>query len=357
MMRHARKGEPPGWRKWRLSLALIPIGLMFACSEQKPDEVSQAIKEETSPVGEDRDQIVGDDEQWRHYTNARFDFAVEVPPGFLPLAGPQNGDGRIFVKDGSRLRVSGRYNLDSEFDDQINDASKGLTLLSHDKPSPVTWRATAQLATGERVGLMLARGAERIVTARFTYPDDDPTAEKQASRTLDSLRFLAHAGPLTYRYQPTRFASKPVVFSLPGERAWPVDGAKLIPWERASQLGKPICRYGLSGQKQICSAKKEAGLTFAVIDRPLARLRKQFPEALAEPSKLAGREALKITEQAEGSGISYSLIPAGSRTVAVVRSWRQDSEKTGYQEILQDLSFETEPDVGSSRDGSAGPTR
>jgi len=86
-MRHARKGEPPGWGKLGLSLALIPIGLMFACSEQKPDEVSQAIAEETSPVGEDRDQIVGDNDQWHHYTNARFDFAVEVPPGFVPLAG------------------------------------------------------------------------------------------------------------------------------------------------------------------------------------------------------------------------------------------------------------------------------
>ena len=353
----ATKGEPLGWRKLRLSLALIPIGLMLACSQQNPDEASQAIAEDTPPVTEDRDQIVDGDDQWRHYTNARFDFAIEVPPGFVPLAGPQNGDGRIFVKDGSRLRVSGRYNLDSEFDEQINDASKGLTLLSQDKPSPVTWRATAKLVTGKRVGLMLARGADRIVAARFAYPDDDPTAEKQASRTLDSLRFLAHAGPLTYRYQPARFASKPVVFSLPGARAWPVEGAKLIPWERASQLGKPICRYGLSGQKQICSAKKEAGLTFAVLDRPLARLRKQFPDTLAEPSKLAGREALKITEQAEGSGISYGLIPAGSQTVAVVRSWRKDSEETGYQEILQDLSFETEPDVRSSRDGSAGPTR
>ena len=336
-----RAGRP---RYARLSVALIPFGLIFACSEQAEDEPSQAPAADSAPVLEDRDTVEDAHGKWGRYANARFDFAIEVPPGFVSQPRPENGDGRVFVKDDSQLRVSGRYNLDSQFDDQIAAAARGLTILSQEKLSPATWRATAQLQGNKRAALMLARGAEKVVTARFEYPDNETAKEEQAKRTLSSLVFQGHAGPLTYRYQPGRYTSAPVIFSLPGARDWPVEGDKLIPWERASQLGRPSCRYGLSGRTQVCSAEKEPGLTFAVIDRPLARLREQLPAALAEPTTLAGRDGVGVVEEAEGSGASYILVPAGSQTIAVVRSWRKGSDGSGYQAVLRDISFESQPD-------------
>lgn len=336
----SRAGRP---KHARFSAALIPLGLIFACSQPDQDEASQAPAADSASVFEDSDHVEGSHGEWGRYTNARFAFAIEVPPDFVAQPRPENGDGRVFVKDDSQLLVSGRYNLDSQFDEQIADAGKGLTILSQEKLSPATWQATAQLDGNRRVALMLARGAEKVVTAHFEYPDNEPAEEEQARRTLNSLVFLGHAGPLTYRYQPGRFTSAPVIFSLPGTPDWPVEGSKLIPWERASQLGKSSCHYGLSGQKQSCDAEKEAGLTFAVIDRPLARLREQLPAALAESSTLARREALRVIEQAEGSGTSYILVPAGSRTVAVVRNWREDRDESAYQSVLQDISFETQP--------------
>ncbi len=333
------------------SIALLSLGLLVACSQQHSDEASEAQAADSMPVMEDSDRLEDGHGERGRYTNARFEFAIDVPPGFVAQPPPENGDGRVFVKGGNRLQISGRYNLDAVFDEQIADASEGLTLLSQEKLSPATWRATAQLEDNKRVVLMLARGAEKLVTARFDYRTNEPAEEEQANRTLNSLVFVGHAGPLIYQYQPGRYTSVPVIFSLPGAPDWPVEGDKLIPWDRANQLGKSSCHYGLSGQTQICTAEKEAGLTFAAIDRPLAKLRNQLPAALTEPTTLAGRDGLEVVEEAEGSGSSYILIPAGPRTVAVFRSWRKDSGGSGYQAVLQDISFDALSELPSTRKG------
>lgn len=333
-------GRSQGAGRLRRFLAPVALAFLSACSQQGADEAAPVPAAESSPVAEDDDHIIDRDGQWRRYDNARFDFAIDLPPGLVAQPKPQNGDGRLFIKDERRLRVSGRYNLDSTFDEQIADASKGLTILEQERASPATWRATATLDGGKRVALLLARAAERIITARFEYPDNEPAAADQAERTLTSLLLLGHAGSLTYAYRPGRYASVPVTFSLPGARDWPVEGEKLIPWDRAGQLGELSCRYGLSGEAGPCVAEKEAGLTFAVIDRPLARLRQKVPAALVEPSKLAGREGITVVEQAEGSGTSYMLIPAGPQTIAVVRRWEKDADETDYRAILRTVSFE-----------------
>lgn len=348
----ANCGKHDWLKNARLSIALVSLGLIFACSQQNSDQASDVQADGSIPVVEDSDHLEDGHGEQNHYVNARFAFAIDVPPGFVAQPEPENGDGRVFVNGDRRLRISGRYNLDTGFDEQIADASEGLTLVSQEKLTPALWRATAKLDENKRVAIVLARGAEKVVTARFDYRTNARAEEEQVNRTLNSLVFLGHAGPLTYRYKPGRYTSAPVLFSLPGAADWPVEGEKLIPWQRASQLGQSSCRYGLSGQIQVCTAEKEAGLTFAVINRPLAKLRKQLPAALTEPTTLAGRDGLRIVEEAEGSGSSYILIPAGSETVAAIRSWRKDSECSGYQAVLRDISFDAPPDLQSTGKGA-----
>lgn len=331
---------------FRFLPAIVPLGLL-ACSQQAPDQGSHAKAADSHPVSTGNDPLADRSDQWRRYDNARFNFSIDIPPGFAAQPKSKNGDGRVFVKDRSKLRVSGRYNLNSAFAKQIADTGKGLTILTQERSSPVTWRATARLKDDQRVALLLARGEEKVVTTRFEYRGNEPGAAKQAERTLESLMFLDHAGPLTYRYPPERYASQQVSISLPGDHDWPLKGQKLIPWDRASRLGQNSCRYGLSGRTVTCDAAKEAGLAFGLIDRPLARLRKGLPAALVEPFALAGRKGIRLVEQAEGSGSSYILVPAGRQTIAVVRTWRKNGDESGYQAILRDLSFDGAPDRAS----------
>lgn len=324
---------------FRFLPVIVPLALL-ACSQQAADHASQAGAADSRPASLGSDPLAERSDQWRRYDNARFDFSIDIPPGFAAQPKSQNGDGRVFVKGRSKLRVSGRYNLNSAFAKQIADASRGLTILAQERSSPVTWRATAKLNDDQRVALLLARGDDKVVTTRFEYPGNESGAAKQAERTLKSLMFLGHAGPLTYRYSPERYAREQVSISLPGDHDWPLRAQKLIPWDRASQLGQDSCRYGLSGRTVTCDAAKEAGLAFGLIDRPLARLRKGLPAALVEPFALAGRKGIRIVEQAEGSGSSYMLVPADQQTVAVVRTWRKDSDGSGYQAILRDISLD-----------------
>ena len=99
----------------------------------------------------------------------------------------------------------------------------------------------------------------------------------QLSVEINSLLFVGHVGPLSYRYQPERFSLVPVSISLPGAHDAPIDAVKLIPWERAEQLGQTRCSYGLAGRTQICNADIEAGLAFAMLNKPIAELREIVP--------------------------------------------------------------------------------
>lgn len=271
---------------------------------------------------------------WRDYVNHRFDFAVEVPPGFVAEPPPANGDGRLFMRGAARLRVSAGHNLEDAFEDQIAAAKEGLSLNAQARTSDATWRARGREADGRRVLLVLARGEERLVTVRFGYPPQEDLAA-HGERVVDSLQFVGHVGPFTYRYRPDRFTLQRATLTLPGAHGEPIEAEKLIARSRAA---RQRCRYGLSGRQQACDVDREAGLAFAVLDRPLDALRRTVPAALTEPSRLAGRSGFRAVEQADGSGASYAFIPVGAKTVAVVHRWRPGEDAAGVDAVLRSLS-------------------
>jgi len=56
---------------------------------------------------------------WSHYSNARFGYAIDVPPGFIGQGESANGDGQAFKTPTATLRVFGRYIVDGGFEDQV----------------------------------------------------------------------------------------------------------------------------------------------------------------------------------------------------------------------------------------------
>ena len=52
---------------------------------------------------------------WQPYVNARFGFAVEIPPGFMLLNEADNGDGRSYARGAATLAVWGHYLTEGDF--------------------------------------------------------------------------------------------------------------------------------------------------------------------------------------------------------------------------------------------------
>lgn len=61
---------------------------------------------------------------WLRYTNARFAYGIDIPPGFTKGAAPANNDGRTFkAADGATLDVWGANNVTSQV---VTSAYEGL---------------------------------------------------------------------------------------------------------------------------------------------------------------------------------------------------------------------------------------
>lgn len=296
---------------------------------------------------------------WYEYVNARFDFAVEVPPGFFAEPVSAHGDGRAFSRGSARLRVSGTDNLEKPFAEQIAAAREGLSVQREEWTSPGTWRAWGSGAGGPEL-LALARGTDRLVTVRFAYGQDDDELAKHGQRVLDSLRFVGHAGPVAYRFRPDLFVLTQVALAFPGVEGVAVEAEKLIPWRHARRLGKRACRYGPSSRPQVCEAEQEPGLAFAVLDRPIHIVREGVPAGRVEPSGLAGRDGFRTVEARQHAGASFAFIPAGTNTVAVVRHWRDDAgegvDRPVFETVLRSLATaEGEPLADPSSTSEAAP--
>jgi hypothetical protein len=59
---------------------------------------------------------------WKPFANARFGYAIELPPGFEMQRAPDNGDGGTFLaKNGDRILVFGTHVLDTTFDGEASN--------------------------------------------------------------------------------------------------------------------------------------------------------------------------------------------------------------------------------------------
>ena len=58
---------------------------------------------------------------WQPYANARYGFAVEIPPGFTLVNEADNGDGRTYANGEAKLLVWAHYLTAGPFEEEVAD--------------------------------------------------------------------------------------------------------------------------------------------------------------------------------------------------------------------------------------------
>jgi serine/threonine-protein kinase len=100
--------------------------------QQIPDAFSQAGSDHAGDVVVTTSALP-EQQEWERYVNGRFQFGVDVPPGFVrDEPGPANGDGDSFSDGTASMIVYGSNNAleetaESGFDDALNSAPGTVT--------------------------------------------------------------------------------------------------------------------------------------------------------------------------------------------------------------------------------------
>lgn len=121
-----------------------------------------------------------------------------------------------------------------------------------------------------------------------------------------------------------------------------IRGMKLVARDRAELIGKAECMYGLSGQASPCTAEKEAGLAFALVETPYEEMQAQITDPAPSPVTVAGREGIRWEIGAEGEGADYTMLPAYTGTILIVRQYRTSGnpDAAAIAQVFDSLSFD-----------------
>lgn len=128
---------------------------------------------------------------WGIYENARYGYAVDIPPGFEGQGESDNGDGQVFLLDGrvAKLTVWGGFIVaEPDFESeaaarlaQDTDAGWGLASQST-TPTWATWSATRSGRVLHQHMIQLCDGASyaalRLEYAQVDRPGLDPLVEQ-----------------------------------------------------------------------------------------------------------------------------------------------------------------------------------
>src|SRR3569833_3369173 len=63
--------------------------------------------------------------EWSHYTNVRFGYAIDVPPGFVAQGEADNGDGQKFKTPTATLTVFGGNVMEADFEAEVGARGGG----------------------------------------------------------------------------------------------------------------------------------------------------------------------------------------------------------------------------------------
>ena len=96
--------------------------------------------------------------EWGHYTNVRFGYAIDVPPGFVAQGEADNGDGQVFKTPTATLTVFGGNVMEADFEAEVK-AREGYA-------TDDGWAITYQVSTPQKGSWSGKRGA-RILYGRM----------------------------------------------------------------------------------------------------------------------------------------------------------------------------------------------
>ena len=191
--------------------------------------------------------------------------------------------------------------------------------------------------------------------------DPAPTPTPTVTETVDPADALEQRerGPLSFAFDTTMMRAVEVETTFPPGYDETVQAAKLIPLNRAELLGQQLCSYGESGLPEECDPAKEAGLAFAILPERIdfyrgALLASGIAEEEVAEATVAGIEGFRFTAQAEGTGSSYTFLPAGEETVLVQRLFRGGEGRgaEAFGKVLESVAI-TLPDPEAEAEGES----
>jgi hypothetical protein len=95
---------------------------------------------------------------WNHYTNVRFGYAIDVPPGFVGRGEAANGDGQVFRTPTATLTVFGGNIMAGNFEGEVVQRERDA---EQDK-----WAVTYQVSTPTHASYSGKHGA-RVLYGRM----------------------------------------------------------------------------------------------------------------------------------------------------------------------------------------------
>ena len=148
-------------------------------------------------------------------------------------------------------------------------------------------------------------------------------------------------GPLRFRYDSGKLAPVDAEVAVPPDWTLKLPGTKLVAADRAAMIGKAECMYGQSGEASRCNAEQEAGLAFAIVDQPLDAIAGKLNGEERRGIKLGGVDGYSWQIGAEGEGAEHILLPAGNRTILIVRQFREsgNADEAAIRDVLASLSI------------------
>lgn len=171
----------------------------------------------------------------------------------------------------------------------------------------------------------------------------EPPALPQASP--DPVAF-ATIGPIRFEYDTAELTLAELPIDLPPDYATQAWAVKLIPVERAAQLGQVRCTYGQPGPVRLCVAEAEPGLVMALLERPLGEYRDDFTQArlgdAITPTQLNGQTGFSFTAESNGTGIEYRYIPVEERTLLVARQFApgHPARSPAMEDVIRSIAAE-----------------
>ena len=94
--------------------------------------------------------------EWTHYSNARFGFGIDIPPGFKPMRESANGDGQMFATPTADFTAYGGNIVRGDFEDEVT--------WQQDQATQDGWTITYQVTTPNKASFTGRQGSRVMYT-------------------------------------------------------------------------------------------------------------------------------------------------------------------------------------------------
>ena len=131
---------------------------------------------------------------WGHYTNVRFGYAIDVPPGLAAQGESDNGDGQVFKTPTATLTVFGGNVMEADFEADVK-AREGYSkqdgwAITYQTSSPqnASWsgKRSGRILYGRMIALC---HGEQFASFELVYPSADLQAFNPiVDRLVSSLK-------------------------------------------------------------------------------------------------------------------------------------------------------------------------